>query len=210
MEDVDEDGFNNDVDVCPWLHNPSQVDGDGDGMGDDCDCQPTDPDPEATCPITVYSTTIYDIQNQDSPNHIAEGSLLSDEHLEIQGAVVTGSKDEFGFLVQDPNATEHGGLFIYGDIMINGAMESTYPEIGSIVTVSGEYEEYYDLAELKNATVTVTGTTTPLNAISITDVCSIATNGADVEKYESMLLSVSNVTVSIQIQMAPLTTMDLR
>ena len=196
MEDVDEDGYNNDADVCPWLHNPAQVDGDGDGLGDECDCQPTEPDPAAACPINITQTTIYDIQNQSSPNHIPEGSLTAEDHLEVQDAVVTGSKDEFGLLIQDPNGTEHAGLFVYGDIMINGSMESTYPEIGSIVTVSGEYEEYYDLAELKNATVTVTGTTTPLAPIEISDACSIGTDGADAEKYESMLLRVSNVTVT--------------
>ena len=134
MNDVDEDGFDNDVDVCPWLHNPSQVDGDGDGLGDDCDCQPTDPDPNAACPITIIQTTIPDIQDQSSPNHISENSLSSDEHLEIQGAVVTASKDEYGFIVQDPNATEHAGLFIYGDVILEGLSQSTYPEIGSIVT----------------------------------------------------------------------------
>lgn len=196
MNDVDEDGFDNDVDVCPWLHNPSQVDGDGDGLGDDCDCQPTDPDPNAACPITIIQTTIPDIQDQTSPNHISENNLTSDEHLEIQGAVVTASKDEYGFIVQDPNATEHAGLFIYGDIMLEGVSQSTYPEIGSIVTVSGEYEEYYDLAELKNSTVTVTGTTTPLNPTVISDVCSIGTNGADAELYESMLVTVANVSVT--------------
>ena len=61
-KDVDDDGIENDVDVCPWLHDPNQEDADGDGLGDACDCQPSDADPSAVCPYTIY-----DIQNPMHP-----------------------------------------------------------------------------------------------------------------------------------------------
>ena len=37
MNDVDEDGYPNDTDICPWNHDPDQLDQDGDGKGDACD-----------------------------------------------------------------------------------------------------------------------------------------------------------------------------
>lgn len=35
--DSDGDGFNDDLDNCPSVYNPSQADSDGDGIGNSCD-----------------------------------------------------------------------------------------------------------------------------------------------------------------------------
>ena len=212
-EDVDDDGVSNDVDVCPWLHNPNQEDADGDGLGDVCDCQPNDADPSAVCPYTIY-----DIQNPNAPNHPNTGVIV-----EIQDVVVVAGQKGYGFTVQDPAGGDHSALLIYGSeeyVNVAGTTEvcnnevdddgdglndfddedCQYPENGTIVTVQGEYVEWYSLAELKNTTVTTTGTQAAIDPLLITDVCSVVTNG---EPFESMYVRVENVTVTNQNPDAP-------
>ncbi|GJM24236.1 MAG: hypothetical protein DHS20C16_06510 [Phycisphaerae bacterium] len=45
--DVDSDGVCSDVDLCPFVSDPLQVDEDSDGFGDACDGCPNDPDNDA-------------------------------------------------------------------------------------------------------------------------------------------------------------------
>ena len=70
-------------------------------------------------------------------------------------------------------------------------------QIGNVVSVSGVYEEYFDLSEIvaSNVTVTDAATTLPFapQAVQPTE---IATGGAKGEAYESMLLSVGAVTIT--------------
>ncbi len=44
--DVDQDGIPNDLDNCPTVPNPDQLDGDDDGVGDACDNCPDTPNPD--------------------------------------------------------------------------------------------------------------------------------------------------------------------
>jgi pimeloyl-ACP methyl ester carboxylesterase len=41
--DIDNDGWPDFNDTCPYVPNPDQADSDGDGFGDACDCDPDDP-----------------------------------------------------------------------------------------------------------------------------------------------------------------------
>ncbi|MFH1405018.1 MAG: thrombospondin type 3 repeat-containing protein [Patescibacteria group bacterium] len=49
-DDTDGDGINDNMDDCPQVADPNQVDGDGDGLGDACDPCPDDEDTDCTAP----------------------------------------------------------------------------------------------------------------------------------------------------------------
>ena len=108
-EDVDADGFNNDVEVSPYgIISSGRYDEVANGM---MVLNRLDPDPEG--PINhIFILQLVDIQRM-IPQSIAEGSLLSDEHLEIQGVVVTGSKDDLASLFKIPTQRNMvGSLFM--------------------------------------------------------------------------------------------------
>ncbi len=176
--DMDGDGYANDVDDCPWNHDPEQADGDGDGHGDACDICPEDYNPgDAGCPMGLRQ-----LSDESDPDHPAEGTAVTVADLVVTG--VTSS----GFYVQDPTATEYGGCYVY-----MGSTPSVSP--GDEVTISGEYMEYYELCEVADATVEITGDLDMPTPITVS-ACDIATGGADGERYESMLMRVEGVTVT--------------
>lgn len=204
-EDVDDDGFVNTADTCPWLHNPTQQDSDGDGLGDECDCQPNNADPMASCPYTIM-----EIQNPNASHRPMTGDVVT-----VEDVVVVAGKKGYGFTVQDPNHTEYAGLLIYGSdfyVNVNGTTENCqnlvdddgdglgdgadddcqYPSNGTVVTVVGEYTEYYSLAELKNTLVTITGTQSAIAPLQM-NACDLVSDG---EVYENMWVTVQNATVT--------------
>jgi cytosine/adenosine deaminase-related metal-dependent hydrolase len=176
LADIDDDGIPNEDDGCPYLGDPGNPDGDGDRKPDACDACPTVSNPgEEGCPLLIA-----DVRDPSSPLHPAEGTAVT-----LSNVVVTGVSSG-GFFVQDPSATEFGALYVYGD---------TSPSVGQLVTVSGTYEEYFGLTELTGPTVTIQGAGA-LPAPIVAAPCDVGTGGADAERFESMLVSVANVSVS--------------
>ena len=102
---------------------------------------------------------------------------------------MTESWEGAGYYVQQPGVTEYAGIYIYdqGDAS---------PAIGDIVTVSGTYIEYYDLSEVAYASTTVTGSWGTFDAIAVSDPCSVGTGGSQAEAYESMLITLENLTIT--------------
>jgi hypothetical protein len=174
-DDIDDDGIPNEDDGCPYLADGGGPDADGDGKGDACDECPDTPNPgAAVCPLSIS-----DVRDPSAADHPDELEVVS-----VSG-VVTGLGDN-GFFLQDPAASAFGGLYVFGD---------TSPSVGQLVTVTGNYEEYFGLTELTNPTVTVQGPgslPTPL-AVSA---CDVGTGGPDEERYESMLVEVTDVDVT--------------
>ena len=183
--DYFQDGVANGVDNCPINANGDQADGDGDGKGDACDdCADSNPG-NAAC-----ATTIKAIRDMSDPAHPSPGAQVT-----VSGAYVTGLRpttgSSQGFYIEDGTQTPFTGIFVY-----TGSTSPTVA-IGNIVTVSGTYEEYFDLSEILSSTVTVTDAAAalPFSPLQIADTSAIATGGADGEGYESMLLQVGAVSI---------------
>jgi len=185
--DIDEDGIANDLDICPWHHNPDQEDNDADGKGDACELCPDYPNPgDSGCMLSISA-----IRNPNDPSHPPEG-----ENVMIQNAIVTAFRPGVGFYVQDPDATEYGALFVYSP-------NSTPLDEGTVVEVEGTYLEYYGLTQISASNTTVTGTAELPTPINIANTCDIATGGSLAEQYEAMLVQVTDVSVSNENPDAP-------
>jgi len=176
--DMDGDGYDNDVDDCPWNHDPDQADSDGDNKGDACDPCPDDYNPgDAGCPMSLRQ-----LADESDANHPSEDSAVS-----VSGVVVTVLTDE-GFFIQDPNEADFGGCYVYAD-----AEPTVSP--GDEITLNGNYVEYYGLCEVTDPEVTVTGSVAMPDPI-VVSACDIGTAGTDGERYEGMFMKVESVTVT--------------
>ena len=179
-EDIDDDGFRTEDDLCPYLYDPEQLDSDSDGQGDACDRCPDYANPgDGTCP-----TTLDVLSNEAHPDH--PGQLT--EWL-VTDLIVTAVRDTYGYYAQDPTLSDFGGVFVYD----RGAATV---EVGDRVDVTGTYMEYNGLFELSDASTEVTGTGEVPAPISISDACDVGTDGADAERYEAMLVTVTGLSVT--------------
>ena len=181
--DVDGDGVPNGTDNCPLLVNPMQEDADGDGKGDACDgCPLANPGPTG-CPLSIAA-----IRDPSHPDHPEPGTPVT-----ITGAYVTAIRGSDGFYVQDDSLEPFTGIYVY-----TGSTPDV--QIGNQVTVSGVYEEFFDLSEITSPTVTVddSGTDLPLSPIEFPDPSDLATGSAQAEQWESMLVQVGPVTIVTQ------------
>lgn len=179
-EDIDDDGVQTDVDLCPYLYDPDQSDADADGTGDACDRCPDYANPDdGSCPVTI--DVLSDESHPDHPGQLTEWM--------VTGLVVTAVRDGSGYYAQDPVLTEYGGVFVYdgGDATV---------AVGDMVDVTGTYQDYYGLIELSDAVTDITGSAALPDPITVSDPCSVGTGGADAERYEAMLVHVDDVSVT--------------
>ena len=173
IEDVDDDGIRNLEDGCPYNYDPDQNDGDGDGTNDACDLCPEYANPNGGgCPSSIVA-----IRNPEHPEHPNPGESV------LLSGVVTGIKVDYGFFLQDPNENEYAGILIYGN---NSGLN-----IGDEVTLEGIYEEYYGMSEIKDFSIISQQESTPIEPVDVS-ACDVATDGAAAEKYEGMLLNITD------------------
>ncbi|MFO0590118.1 MAG: amidohydrolase family protein [Polyangiaceae bacterium] len=189
--DLDSDGVPNGYDNCPIVANPDQADSDKDNHGDACDKCEAVPNPGyAACPAVPLP--IKTIRDPNDPKHPASGDVVT-----IQDAYVTAIRpaagNSRGFYVQDTTLQPLSGIFIF-----TGSTTPTV-QVGNKVTITGAYSEFNGLSELGTPTVTVTdpGTMLPFAPIDIADPATIATGGAMAEGYESMLVKIGMVSVTV-------------
>jgi len=194
--DSDADGVPNGTDNCPETPNGDQADADQDGHGDACDpCEEPNPG-TSICP--PKPTAIEIIRDPAAMGHPATGTLVMIKDMYVT-AIRPAAGNSRGFYVQSASLAPFTGIFVFTG--------SATPDVqvGNRVTLVGSYEEYFGLSELSNVTVTIddAGTTLPFGPIDIADPASIATNGAMAEGYESMLVRVSNVAITVVNSDAP-------
>jgi len=161
----------------------SDDDDDDDNDGDDDDDNGDDDDDDSS------SGEIYKIQQGEIP----EGTIVT-----LTGVIATSwlNVEKSAFYVQESDGGQYSGMYIYVYSEVLEIVEDIEP--GDIVTLTGEYTEFYDLSEVtvKGAgDIEITGFTdapTP----EVVNAADIATGGSLSEAYESVLVAVEDVTVS--------------
>jgi len=101
--------------------------------------------------------------------------------------------DGEAFFVQEEAGGEYSGISVF---VQDPTGLSVSP--GDRVTITGTYEEYFDLSQIVAASaaeVTVSGTAT-VPAPAVVAPADVATNGPLMENWEGVLVTVENVTVT--------------
>jgi hypothetical protein len=186
-DDFDSDGWANGPDNCPEMGNGDQADADGDGIGDACDTCPSPNPAFQSCPLSIKA-----VRDPSDPAHPAVGTTVSLSGLYVT-AVRPNTGSARGFYVQDTSLTPFTGIFVFTASQAPGVV------VGNKVDLSGVYEEFFELSEITSPVVTVTdpGTTLPFAPIDIASPATIATGGAQAEGYESMLVKIGSVAVTV-------------
>jgi cytosine/adenosine deaminase-related metal-dependent hydrolase len=190
-DDIDGDTWLNGTDNCPFVYNPDQADADGDGHGDVCDACPFPNPGNSPCPITVDV-----LQNENHPDHLPEGSQVLVHDVYVT-AVRNGAGAQ-GFYVQHDTLEPYTGIFVYTNQQVPSV------EIGDHVSVSGVYIEYFGLAQIVDPVVALQDAgPLPFGPIHFADPSELATSSATAEQWESMLVEVGPVSITVQNADAP-------
>ena len=192
-DDLDEDGVPAGIDNCPEDANSDQADADDDGKGDACDpCAAPNPGLQR-CALTVLA-----VRDPSHPDHPAEDSEVTVTDLWVTG-VTPDSGNRRGFYAQDDSLEPLTGIFVFTGSQSPGVA------VGNRVLVTGTYTEFFEHTQIQFPTITVldAGTTLPFGPIAVADPADIATGGSLAESYESMLVEVTGVTVTVMNPDAP-------
>ncbi len=185
-QDIDGDGIVDDLDDCPRVADPSQADGDGDGVGDACDSCPVKNPGATPCPLSIET-----IRDPKAANHPPPDAIVV-----LPPAYVTESVSgaNGGFSMQDDTLAPYSGIYVtYG----SGASSI---KRGNKVVVTGVVIDGFGLGTIIASDVQVvdSGTTLPFSPIPVSTQ-DIGTGGPLVDTYQSMLLTLSNVTITDDI-----------
>jgi cytosine/adenosine deaminase-related metal-dependent hydrolase len=195
--DLDGDGVPNGLDNCPEIANPKQEDADSDGRGDACDACPNTPNPGAEpCPFPIAT-----LRNRDESDHpkfkanVAIDGYISAKHT------TTAHSNDFFYVQHATTGAPWQGVYVLAGALAGTA--STGPAVGEKVRIVGRYSDrsqvkgfFVDVDGITAANVVVNGpqqVMTPL-AVSASQINTAA--GKAAEPYESLLLSVGDVTIA--------------
>jgi hypothetical protein len=167
-----------------------------DYQGWDC----TEPvDPTDTTTGENVAATIYEIQMGMHPDKT---------YVDVKDVVVTSPffKDKNGngnVFIAEAAGGEYSGIqvYIYADVTLELEAADKVPKLGDVLTISGQYTEFYDYSEITlskadNLTITGTGTVPDPAVVAPAD---IATGGSKAEAYEGVLVQVQDVTVTAPV-----------
>ena len=120
-------------------------------------------------------------------------SKFAGQKLDVMGVITAIRPDEQypNFFIQDPSRLEWAGIFVY--------VKSGYkpPPVGSKVELTADVKEYYGLTELANISSTTTlSSNNKIEPVSIDPKVLSGGCNFDGEKYEGMLVSIDNLTVT--------------
>jgi len=153
---------------------------------------PTTTTDSTTGPTTVYLTvdpedaTIYDIQQ----GMVSEGTFVT-----LQDVIVTTQLDFKGenFFVQESEGGEYSGIHIFLKNVADPGLS-----VGDVVTLTGEYQEFYDDSQIvieSADSIMSTGNGPAPDPVDV-DAADIKTGGPMQENYEGVLVRVSDINVT--------------
>jgi len=157
-------------------------DADADGVPDGEDACPADPTPGCV-PMAAI---------RGPERSVAPGTTVT-----LAGVIVTAVKtwptSQKAIWVQDPVATEYGGIEV-----LFGASALPAVAVGDTVRVTGVYTEYFGVSQIyQSPEVTVTSVVAAIVIpIAVADPTRIATGGDLAEPLEGMLVRIGGVTVT--------------
>jgi hypothetical protein len=140
-------------------------------------------------PPTPEIATISDIQQGMVPL----GSYVILENVIASSGFTWSDTAESAFFVQEPAGGPFSGIQVF---VANAGSLQIAP--GDQITLTGTYDEYFDMSQIEvaDASLIVVGSSGPAPAPELVDAAMIATDGAMTEEYESVLVTVENVTVT--------------
>ncbi len=153
---------------------------------------PPDVDLASTCsPPGDGVLNVFDLQDPSCPDHpTPEPTGPPGLKVDLVGMVVTARFSKM-FFIQDAAGGPWSGMAVY-----NHSISTSELSPGTIVDVSGAYQEFYGLSELYLDSFTVVGDSGEPEPYDIGHPSYIATGGPLAEPFESVLVRVSQVTVT--------------
>lgn len=161
--------------------------GPGDGTLDDTgtDDDPTNTGPEPTG--EPQGTTIYDIQM----GSVAPG-LVTLENVVVVSPVQV---EDGAVFVQEAGGGPHSGIFVflYADVVMGVPLSP-----GDVVTLTGEYDEFFDESQITVSSVDAITVTGPGEIPAPVEVApaDVVVGAATAESYEGVPVCLSNVTAT--------------
>ena len=169
-----------------------------DYQGWDTCTEPVDTD---TTTGANVSTTIYEIQMGNVPDK----SYVDLKDVVVTSQFFTDAKANGGFFIAEQPGGEYSGIqvYVYADVAAALTTMNLVPKLGDVVTISGQYSEFFDYSEIslsKVENLSITGTAAVPDAAVVAP-ADIATGGAKSEAYEGVLVAVEDVTVTAPVAM---------
>jgi cytosine/adenosine deaminase-related metal-dependent hydrolase len=140
----------------------------------------------------LATVSVDAVRNPAHVQHPPAGTVVTLRDMYVV-ARNTAAGDYQGFYVEDGTRNPFTGIFVYTP------GQTSLPAVGNRVSLSGKYVEYHGQAELQPGTSWVaTGTSTSLPFGPLVVSPATVAGGASAEPYESMLLRVQSVAVTVQ------------
>ncbi len=131
---------------------------------------------------------IYDLQNPDCPDHISpEPTANPGVPITLEGVIVTGRFSDT-FFVQEVNGGPYSGIAVFSHGMPTDDLEP-----GTIITVDGNYTEYFDNSQLYLTSFEITGKTAAPEPWIPEHPSHLATESPVAELFEGVLVRVEEV-----------------
>lgn len=142
--------------------------------------------------IGPVKLTIKDLQDTGRAEHPAVGTRVTVEGvITAVDAAKDSAGDYAGFYIQEPSGGPYSGIYVYHKFQDSSTPK---PELGHLVELTGTYDEYYDVSELKNVTWIDKGQGT-IPAPAVVQAADLVAGGATAEPYEGVLVQVQGIEV---------------